>query len=88
MTKVFKESDYYSDSQQENHFPQENPFPVWENHIFNGVQGLRSDFGEVIAASKKFPIRSTLTIIGFFTVMYIAFRMSRSFVKIKNRLRG
>ena len=90
MPQVFKESEYYAKQPEEapEEAPQEVPFSAWEAHIFNGISGLKSDFGDVVEASKKFPIRSTLTLIGVITVVYIGFRISRSFVMIKKRLRG
>ncbi len=89
MAEVFKESEYYENFSGADPSPAaQTPFGNWESHVFNGVEGLKSDFGEVIAAGKKFPVRSALTVIGFLTVLYIGFRISKSFVKIKNRLRG
>lgn len=90
MVQVFKESEYFQTEEPvgaENQYPQAD-YPGWEEYVFGGLAGLKSDFNEVVAASKKFPVRSTLTIIGLITVLYIGFKISRSFVKITNRLRG
>jgi hypothetical protein len=88
MPQVFKESEYYSENPQSAYQETQSSFPAWETHLFEGIKGLKTDFGEVVEASKKFPIRSALTIIGALTVVYIGFRISKSFVMIKNRLRG
>jgi hypothetical protein len=87
MPQVFKESEYYSEHPQ-SAYQEPSSSPAWERHLFEGIKGLKTDFGEVVEASKKFPIRSALTIIGALTVVYIGFRISKSFVMIKNRLRG
>jgi len=76
MTKVFKESEYYSNINY-NH--------TTGDDIFNGIN---SDFGIAIDAIKEFPIRSALTAIGFMTVMYIGFKVAKKFGMIKARLRG
>jgi len=72
MVEVFKEKDYQP----------ETPVPPLESFLISGLEGLRSDFGTVIEATKKFPIRSALTTIGFITVLYIGFKVANKFVKI------
>ena len=73
MAEVFKEKDYQ---------PETPVLPPLESFLISGLEGLRSDFGNVIEATKKFPIRSALTTIGFITVLYIGFKVSNKFVKI------
>jgi hypothetical protein len=77
MVNVFKEKDYQQDSVVEPNISQVNL-----EDLLSGLGGLRSDFGEVLEAAKKFPIRSTLTVIGFITVLYIGFKVGSKFVKI------
>lgn len=72
MVNIFKEKDYKAP-------PTDQPSL---DDIFLGIEGLQSDFGNVIEAAKKFPVRSTLTVIGFITVLYIGFKVGRKFVKI------
>ena len=74
MVSVFKEKEYQPN-------PKDNT-PLLEEFLISGLEGLRSDFGSVIEASRKFPVRSTLTVIGFITVLYIGFKVGRKFVKI------
>lgn len=85
MVNVYKEKDYseYVSEETDEPFPTQNPqFPGLAGMLFSSAQGLQSDFGNVFEAAKKFPIRSTLTVIGFLTVVYIGFKISRTFVKI------
>lgn len=86
MVNVYKEKDYSEYVSEETGSPdfsgQIPQFSRLGDLLFNSAQGLHSDFGNVIEAAKKFPIRSALTIIGFLTVMYIGFKISRTFVKI------
>lgn len=77
MVNVYKEKDY----QQNNNEKLQDP-PINIEDLLSGLGGLRSDFGNVIEAAKKFPIRSTLTVIGFITVLYIGFKLGSKFVKI------
>jgi hypothetical protein len=77
MVNVFKEKDYQQDSVVESSIP-----PINFEDLLSGLGGLRSDFGDVVEAAKKFPIRSTLTVIGFITVLYIGFKVGSKFVKI------
>ena len=71
MVKVFKEKEYQPDES-------DTP-PILEEILISGLEGLRSS---VVESVKKFPIRNTLAVIGFITVLYIGFKVSRKFVKI------
>lgn len=71
MVKVFKEKDYQGD------IP--DPTIQLEDFLISGLEGLRAN---VIESAKKFPIRNTLAVIGFLTVLYIGFKVGRKFVKI------
>ena len=48
----------------------------------NEFSGLKDDFKNVLGAVKNFPVRSTLTVVGFLTLLYIGFRTYRKFAKI------
>lgn len=74
MTKVFKEKDYKADDN-----PDVSPL---DDFIMSGIAGLQSDFSDVVEATKKFPVRSALTVIGFITVLYIGFKVGSKFVRI------
>ena len=87
MPEVYKESEYYKD-QNIGQKVTSTPSGSWEDYVMGGFEDLKADFGNVVSASKQFPIRSALTVIGFLAVVYIGFKITRSFVKIRNRLRG
>lgn len=79
MVNVFKEKDY----QQKDIDDDDVEAPsINIEELLSGLGGLKSDFGNVIEAAKKFPIRSALTVIGFITVLYIGFKVGSKFVKI------
>jgi len=90
--KVYKTSDYYS---EENETPVEEPMPEPQANPFSGINlgeialnefaGLKDDFKNVFVAIKGFPVRSTLTVVGFLTLVYIGFRTYRKFARIKTR---
>lgn len=48
--------------------------------------GLKNDFGNVLVAVKSFPFKSALSVLGFLTLLYIGFKISKKFVNIKSRL--
>jgi len=88
--KVYKTSDYYS---EETEAPAEEPIPEPQVNPFSGINfgeialnefaGLKDDFKNVFVAVKDFPVRSTLTVFGFLTLVYIGFRTYRKFARIK-----
>lgn len=76
MQQVFKESEFYS-----------NPTPeIPVSELFGGMEEIRSDFVAVGSALKSFPLRSALTVVGCLSVVYIGFKLTKSFVKIKAEL--
>lgn len=75
MPQVFKESEYYSEYPNTGYFYDNPEIPV--------LGDLKADFMQVLEAGRNFPIRSTLTMIGLLTVVYIAFRFGKMFVKMK-----
>tara|TARA_B100001109_G_C18789033_1_gene439185 strand:+ start:336 stop:626 length:291 start_codon:yes stop_codon:yes gene_type:complete len=96
MVNVYKESEFYAEQTVEpppvdptfEGMLGANPFTNFQGFMFSGLKNLSQDFGEVTQAAKNFPYRSAFTVIGVIAVLYIGFKISRSFVKITSRLRG
>jgi len=76
VEKVFKEKDYNSQQQTPN-FPR----PA------TNFRGLKDDLNSLVTVINKAPVRNTLTIIGVLAVLYIGFKLTRKFVKIRESLR-
>lgn len=93
--KVYKSSDYYTEETEETEDSVEQQIPESYVNPFLGANlgeialnefaGLRNDFKDVFVAIKSFPVRSTFTVFGFLTLVYIGFRTYRKFAKIKTR---
>jgi len=94
--KVYKSSDYYTEEPDAAEQPSsENPGNPFMGMNFGGINfgemaanelsGLRDDFKNVFSAVKDFPVRSTLTVVGTMTLVYIGFKVWRKFAKIKSR---
>lgn len=63
-----------------------------DNFDFRMIGGLVEDFGQVTSALKAFPYRSAASVAGFLAVVFVAFKIGRSFgimqSNIKRKLKG
>lgn len=84
--QVFKEKEYRQAQEQAPQAPSLNDFPSINLSGLN-LAGITDDFSAVVTALQQFPVRSSLTLVGALTLLYIGFKLSKKFGIIKSNLK-